>query len=138
MSVGAANFSSFQPEFLPEVNIEPYKVVPKLLRVVTSTNSTLMSTQSTPALPPGMLKCSSLLAILLFRLRDCVYTGLTSHCVGPVMSAVSLHCTAGLLECTDCTVVGVLGVVGVLTSHYQSVLTHYKFASGLPSYNIAQ
>ena len=98
MSVGAANFSSFQPEFLPEVNIERYKVVPKLLRVVTSANSTLYSTQSTPVLLPGMLKSSSLLAILMFRLWDCVYSALTSHyCV--VMSAVSLHCTATALDC---------------------------------------
>ena len=103
MSVGAGNFSSLHPEFLPKVNTEHCKVISKLLGVVTSTNSTLYLTQSTPALLPGILKRSSLLTMLIFRVQRCVYSALTSHCVvAPVISAVSLH-WSGLLECTDCT-----------------------------------
>ena len=92
MSVGAANFSSFHPEFFPEVNIEPCKVIPKLLRVVTSTNSTLYQTQSAPALLPVMLKCSSLLsAILMFTVET---LGLCLQCTVLVLSYQLSHCNS--------------------------------------------
>ena len=107
MSVGAGNFSPFHPEFLPEVKTERYKVIPKLLRVVTTSPQQIPLYTRHNQLQLSFRGCWTAPHCCKYWCWDwwlvglCLHwTGLTSDSVVPVIYQLS-HCTAltALLAC---------------------------------------